>query len=131
MIDGLKWLNPGWLRPGLDPASPRGPRPAPPHNSKGLAPPWQERGAENTGNHAKIGGGGGRREMEGERKKLFLAPPPTTAKCRNRTWPYVTHHPQSLAKPNRRGHRCVHRVMTPSLSCKTGCRRHIYFYFIR
>ena len=25
-------------------------------------------------------------------------------------------HPQSLAKPNRRGHRCVHRVMTPSLT---------------
>ena len=58
----------------------------------------------------------GRKERKKEkgRKKLFLSPPPTTANCRNHTWHYVTHHPQSLAKPNRRGHRCVHRVMTPS-----------------
>ena len=59
----------------------------------------------------------GRREKKKEKKgekKLFLAPPPTTANCRNHTWHYVTHHPQSLAEPNRRGHRCVHRVMTPS-----------------
>ena len=62
------------------------------------------------------GEGEKKKEKKGE-KKLFLAPPPTTANCRNHTWHYVTHHPQSLAEPNRRGHRCVHRVMTPSPGC--------------
>ena len=69
-------------------------------------------------------GGGRRKERKRNNKKLFLSPPPTTAKCRNRTWPYVTHHPQNLAKPNRRGHRCVHRVVTPSPAHKND-----YFFF--